>query len=576
MTAIQIMVCLVFFATIAALIFTDKRPSGIFAGSALALVLLQVISLDDILANATNTGLVTLVLLLLVSHSLDKTTTLKRIGRGLLNRSYNNSFWRLFGVAFFSSSILNNTAVVASLISVVKQSTLQVPSKLLIPLSYAAILGGTVTLIGTSTNLIVDSFLIEHGHPGFAFFDFTIFGLTAGLICGFFMWLLRGLLPSLEDESVQYNSYLIEADVEPDSELVGKTIEQNHLRNLPELFLLEIIRNNQLISPVSPDMLIEANDKLIFTGNVKKIESFQHVDGLTMFAETDGLLKDNLTEVIVSNRSTILGKTLKQVGFRALFDAAVVAIRRDGENLSGKIGDLKIQSGDFLLLATGNDFHRRHNIGKNFFIISEQKVQSKLTGWQELFTWMGFIGVIILAATSVVPLATALLFLTAALIITKVSTFNDVKRNLPVNLIMVIVGALSLAHGLEASGVIAVITSTLEPYLIASDPLIALIIVYVLTVLLTEFVTNNAAAALMFPFAYGIVTLLNLPIMPFALAVAFAASASFISPYGYQTNLLVFSASNYKFKHFSKIGMPISIAYACVIITMLNMFYLQT
>lgn len=575
MTAIQVLVCIVFFATIAALIFTDKRPAGIFAGSALVLVALQVITLDDILANATNTGLVTLVLLLLVSQSLDKTSTLKRIGRGLLTRSYNSSFWRLFTVTFFSSSILNNTAVVASLISVVKQSTLQVPSKLLIPLSYAAILGGTVTLIGTSTNLIVDSFLIEHGHQGFAFFDFTIFGLTAGIICGILLWLLRGLLPSLDDETVQYNSYLIEADVEADSELVGKTIEENHLRNLPELFLLEIIRNNQLISPVSPEMVIEANDKLIFTGNIKKIESFQHIKGLTMFAEADGLLQENLQEVIVSNRATIAGKTLKQVGFRSLFDAAVVAIRRDGENLSGKLGELKIQAGDFLLLATGNDFRTRHNINKNFFIVSEQKIQSKLTGWQEAFTWLGFIGTIVLAATSIVPLATALLFLTAALIVVKVSTFTDIRSNLPVNLIIVIVGALSLAHGLEVSGVIDVVTTTLEPYLLSADPLIALIIVYVLTLLLTEFVTNNAAAALMFPFAYGIVSLLNLPIMPFALAVAFAASASFISPYGYQTNLLVFSASNYKFRHFSKIGLPISITYACVIITMLNLFYLQ-
>jgi di/tricarboxylate transporter len=569
----QAIVIAIFFATIALLIFTNKRPSGIFALCTLSLILTQQVSFERVLDNATNTGLITLVLLLLVSHSIDKTAFIKRLGRAIVTKSYRQSFLKMFAVTFSSSALLNNTAVVASLIGPIKQNTMHAPSKLLIPLSYAAILGGTVTLVGTSTNLIVDSFLREHGHPGFAFFDFTIFGLSAGILCGVLLFLMTPLLPKVKSASADYNSYLLEADVEADSELIGKSVEQNHLRNLPELFLIEVVRRNRVISPVSPNFVIQENDKLIFTGNVKKLDNLEHIKGLTMFAETDGLLSDNLTEVIISNRAPIINKTLKQVGFRALFDAAVVAIRRDGESISGKIGELKLQAGDFLLLATGNDFQRRDNIAKNFFVVSEQKLTRKLLPWQEYFALAGFIGTIALAAFSLVPLAIGLLFFAAALIAANISSMSDIKRNLPLNLIIVIVGALSLASGLEDSGVIDNITATAGPVLQALPPIYALVCIYLMTVLLTEFVTNNAAAALMFPFAYGLVVAMGLPIMPFALAVAFAASASFISPYGYQTNLLVFSASEYKFSHFMKMGIPVSILYASVVLTLLNIVY---
>jgi di/tricarboxylate transporter len=569
----QLLVLAIFASTIIALIATNKRPSSIFAGSLLLLIVSQQLTIKDIITNFTNQGLITLVLLLIVSNAVDKTSLIKRLGRTLITASYRQSYWRLFGLTFFSSALLNNTAVVASLIGPVKQNQYHPASKLLIPLSYIAILGGTVTLIGTSTNLIVDSFLIEHGHAGFNFWDFTLYGMVAGLSCGLLMFLLAPWLPDIENKGGKYTSYFIEAKVAADSELVGKSVEDNHLRNLPELFLVEVVRNNKLITPVSPDLVIEANDKLIFTGNIQHVGNLSHIKGLSLFAESNGLLRDNLTEVIISNRAQIIGYTLKAVGFRALFDAAVVAIRRDGEALSGKLGEIKLQAGDFLLLATGPDFLSRHNLAKNFFILSEKKMPTKLSLKQEYLTLFGFLLVVGLAATSILPLATGLLFFLAALVVSGVTSNAEIKRNLPLNLIVVIVGALSLATGLERVGVIDHLTEVLAPLVTDTSPFVALVVVYLATLLLTEVVTNNAAAALMFPFAYGIAQVMQVELMPFALAVAFAASASFISPYGYQTNLLVFSATNYKLKHFVKIGLPVSVCYSSIVLVLLKFTY---
>jgi di/tricarboxylate transporter len=569
----QYLVLSIFAGTIVALISTKQRPSSIFAASLLALIVSQQLVMADVINNFTNQGLITLVLLLLVSSAVDKTSLIKRIGRSLVTASFKLSYWRLFGLTFISSALLNNTAIVASLIGPVKQNQYHHASRLLIPLSYSAILGGTVTLIGTSTNLIVNSFLIEHGHPGFNFWDFTLYGLVAGLSCGLLMFFMTPLLPQIANKNSTYNSYFIEADVEKNSELVGKSVEENHLRNLPEIFLIEVARAGKLITPVNPDLVIHAGDKLIFSGNIKHVDNLNHIKGLKLFAESNGLLRDNLTEVIISNRAQIIGKTLKTLGFRALFDAAVVAIRRDGESLSGKLGEIKLQSGDFLLLATGPDFMQRHNLTKNFFILSEKKMPAKLSRIQEWVTLGGFLLTVALAASSLLNLTTSLLFFIAILVISGVTSNNEIKRNIPLNLIVVIVGALSLATALEKSGVISQIMQLIGPWASSVSPVWALVTVYLCTLIMTELVTNNAAAALMFPLAYGLVESLGVPLMPFALAVAFAASASFISPYGYQTNLLVFSASNYKFSHFIKFGLPISLCYSSIVLTLLTINY---
>ena len=564
---------LVFGLTLGALIVSNRSPAFIFAMATLSLLVSQQLTLPDVFHHLANNGLITLVLLLLVSLAVDKTGLIKSLGRKLITANAKASMTRILGVAFFSSAFLNNTAVVASLISPVKQNRHHPASKLLLPLSYAAILGGTVTLIGTSTNLIVDSFLVSAGHPGFQFWDFTLYGLTAGLSCCGLLFVFARFLPTIEATKDQYKHYVIEAKVSADSSLVGKTVEANHLRNLPELFLVELVRDNKLISPVTPDIVLKSHDILIFSGNIQRMDSLSHLDGLALFADNSGLAREDLTEVIISNRAMLIGKTLKAIGFRAFFDAAVVAIRRDGENLSGKLGEIKLKAGDFLLLATGPDFRNRPNLNNNFFVVSEINLARKLTQKQEIITLGGFVTAIASAALLDITLSLSLLCLLALLVIANVITSSEIRRGMPVNLIAVIVGALSLATALEQNGLIATFTHALAPIINQSSPFMALVIIYIATLLLTELITNNAAAALMFPFAYGVSQSLGMPIMPFALAVALAASASFMSPYGYQTNLLVFSAGNYRVKDFVKLGLPLSIGYSIVVLLMLRWQY---
>jgi di/tricarboxylate transporter len=464
---------------------------------------------------------------------------------------------------------MNNTAVVATLISVVNSNKHINPGKLLLPLSYAAILGGTLTLIGTSTNLIVNSMLIEQQQPSLQFFDFTLIGAIVCAACLIVIYFRSDALPSKTDDVKTSVEYLLEVKVEPDSPLIGQSVEQNGLRNLTALFLVEIVRGKRLISPVEPDEVLQANDKLIFTGDISKVMVINQFEGLTLFAQKDGLLRENLTEVLVKPEASIVGKTLKQSGFRARFDAAVVAIRREGEALSGKLGDIRIQAGDFLVLAVGNDFHSRHNLSKNFYVLSGHQPDHMLHGWREQLTIGGFLAAIALSAFTAVNLLTALLFFVALLVATHCLTLNEIKRRFPLEIWLIVLSALTLADAFYQTGTAALLANTVQTLLTDQSVYLALIAIYLLTLVITELITNNAAAALVFPIAYHIAVGLGVNPITFVMAVAFAASGSFISPYGYQTNIMVFNAGNYRLIDFVRFGLPVSIIYSSLVLLLL-------
>lgn len=563
----------IFFATIAGLIRFQSRPAVVFGVALLALVGLNLVSKEQLLSSMSNPGLVTLVLLILCSFALEKTRLLRVIASKVIVSSYNSTWMRLFGITALSSAMLNNTAVVATLLSPIRNNPHHFASKLLLPLSYAAILGGTLTLIGTSTNLIVNSLYIDATGKSLSFFSFTAVGIMLVLGCGLVLRLASRWLPDIEHKETCSKGYFIDAKVVAGSELIGRSVEDNGLRHLESLFLVEVVRDGRLISPVTPTEVLLLNDRLIFSGDITKMMQLSQFSGLEMFAEKNGLLDSNLTEVVVKQESVLIGKTLKGSGFRALFDAAVVAIRRDGEEISGKLGEVVIKAGDFLILAVGEDFKTRRNISKNFIVISGVEPEVRINGAKAWLSIGGFVLTIALAATGVIEMLQGMLLLLGVLIFSKCLNVNEVVRRFPVDIWLIVSTAILLSHALVNNGVADLVAQWVNSVTDKDHLYLALVLVYVATWLMTELITNNAAAALMFPIAYSIALGFGVDILPFVMTVAFAASGSFISPYGYQTNLMVYNAGHYRIIDFVRVGLPVSLTYGVIVLMAVPVFF---
>jgi di/tricarboxylate transporter len=562
----QLFIAGLFTLLLGSLVFTRWPAVLVFLGAMLLAYFFGLVDTAEVLAKATNTGVVTLILLLLVSIGLEKLSWLTRLSGKLITPSYAGSLLRLGAVTAFFSAFVNNTAVVATLANTVRTNRHHPAAKLLIPLSYTAILGGTMTLIGTSTNLIVSSFLEDATGQGLAFFDFLLVGASVTVLGMLVILGSSRLLPQGQTEQMDINEYVIEVEVSDDSDLIGRSILGNKLRDLEDLFLVEIVRGNYLITPVAPHEYIEAGDKLIFSGDIKQINALESFDGLSLFAVDEGLLRKNMMEVIVMPNATIEGKTVKQSGFRSLFDAAVVGMRRGGKRLSGKLGNITIQAGDNMMLAVGPDFNERKNLDKNFAVIDDSVGEIKTTPFQNYFITGTLVAVIALASLNILPLIKGMAFLLVSMLLLGVVKRSELRRRFPFELWLIITSALTLSQALNNSGVVDILTDTLHANLAVLGPYAALAGIYLGTLLLTEAMTNNAAAALSFPIAFGLAESYGLSHMPFVMAVAYGASASFLTPYGYTTNLMVQNLGGYEFRDYLRAGLPLSLVYSAAVL----------
>jgi di/tricarboxylate transporter len=565
----QLLVAGLFAGLVFSLVFTQWPTVWVFVCTMLVAYFAGLVDSTEVLAKASNSGVITLVLLLLVSIGLEKLSWLSRMSDKLITPSYVGSLFRLGTATAFFSAFVNNTAVVATLAHTVRGNRHHPASKLLIPLSYAAILGGTMTLIGTSTNLIVSSFLEDATGQGLAFFDFFIVGASATVFGLLAIVLTSRLLPTSNVEAMDINEYVIEAEVSETSDLIGKTILENRLRDLEELFLVEIVRGHYLISPVSPKERIEAGDKLIFSGDIKQIQALEDFDGLRLFAVEEGLLSENMIEVIVMPNATIEGRTVKESAFRSVFDAAVVGVRRGGKRLSGKLGNITIQAGDSMMLAVGPDFNERKNLDKNFVIVNDSVGEVKTTPFQNYAITGTLLAVITLASLDLVPLIKGVAFLLATMLLLGVVGGAELRRRFPFELWLIIASALTLSQALSNSGLVVILADMLRNNLGVMGPHGAMIGIYLGTLLLTELMTNNAAAALSFPVAFGLAESYGVSHMPFVMAVAYGASASFLTPYGYTTNLMVQNLGGYQFRDYFRAGLPISLVYSVLVICLI-------
>jgi di/tricarboxylate transporter len=383
----------------------------------------------------------------------------------------------------------------------------------------------------------------------------------------------KKLLPDLKLESEATTEYFIEATVEENAGIVGKTVQAAGLRELGGLFLVQICREGQLISPVGPTHMVEQNDRLLFSGDIKQAHTLSRIAGVSLAGERTDLTQQTFVEVVLAHTSGLIGNTIKEAGFRNKFDAAVVAIHRGGDALNNQLADIELQTGDTLVLATGPDFEKRENLKQNFYFYSEVNTVNYLSTTKSLVVGLGFLTALGLSAFEVMPLLKGLLILLAGLLVFKFISFQEVKRRFPYELMIVIASALGVAMVIMETGVSSMIAGWVMSIFSAWGVMGSLVGVFLFTLILTELITNNASAAIGFPVALATAEILGVSPWPFIMVVAYAASASFMTPYGYQTNLMVYAPGGYKFKHYVKAGLPLTVVYSLVVLLLVPVFF---
>jgi len=545
-----------------------RSPAAIFAAVAFAFILLDYIPLDKGLQQFTNSGLITVVVLLLLSVVLDKSRLLEEAAEQLIRGPYRLALAKLYVATAVYSAFLNNTAVVASLLGPLRLTRQHAPSRLLLPMCYAASLGGILTLVGTSTNLLVNSLMVGRGMPALQIFDLFPVGIMIVLGCGVTMVAIFPKTLKAKPQSEEtLSDYFLEATVRSGSKLAGRSVEANGLRQLTHLFLTEIVRDGQLIAPVEPGEVLHAGDVLVFSGDVTRLDLLLRFDGLETHGQHYQLPLDNLVEVVVAGSSTLARRTIKEADFRSQFDAAVIAVRRGSERMAGTIANIPLAVGDTLVLVVGKDFEKHNNIARNFVIVRRREVQKFTDSRKGTVALAGFLAAIALSATGTVDFLKALLVLLAAFLVLGYAKTSDLRRNMPYQIIVIIAAALIISEVMIDTRTAELLASWLLSGAGSLGPHWALAIVLVVTWILTELMSNNAAAALAFPVALGVAAQLGLDPKPFVMAVLYGASCSFITPYGYQTNLMVMAPGRYTLGDFARAGTPVALVYLAVALT---------
>lgn len=565
-------------------------PAFTFLIGVVVLGIFGVLSPSEIMNGFANDQVVVILMLLLIGDIIRDLGIVESLFDKVFRKAktYRYFMARMMLLVGVSSAFLNNTPLVAVMMPYVhswsKRNGIS-PSKLLIPLSYSAILGGCVTLIGTSTNLIVNGMVIDQtiipGLESLDMFDFAYVGIPMMIIGSIYLLIVGDKwLPdnadTLDEFAENSREYIVEAHVRPGSDLNGKSIGEANLRNLQGLYLFQIKRNGSKLAAVSSEFKLAEGDRLFFAGATETIADLILTNsGLTL--PTVGMLSHKkqleVVEIVVSHNSTLITKTVKEANFRGKYDAAIIAIHRNGERMTGKIGDVKVRAGDVLLLLGGDDFTARTQRVQDFYFISKVKEFRKQENYKIGLLLGGTILAVILSALNIVPLFMSLIVMIIVILAMKITNPKDIAASIDFNLAMII--ALSLAFGtaMLKSGLAEMIAGLLISVFLPLGRMGVLFGIYLITSILAAYVTNKAAVAIIFPISLSMALHLHLNPEPFILIVAFAAAANFMTPIGYQTNLMVYGPGSYKFGDFFKIGFPLTIIYMVVCVSILSYIY---
>ena len=584
---------LIFLAFI--LFVTEKFSLDVTALLILTILLLGgFLSIEEAMSGFSNPAVITISLLFILSYALQKTRILEylivRINQ-LVSRSRSLGLSVYLLTIALASALMNNTAIVAIFMPVTIRLAHRYhmsPSKLLIPLSYAAIMGGTLTLIGTSTNLLVNSIYIKNSGLALGMFEFAKYGwitLTLGLI--YVLTIAPRILPSRTvtsslTQSYHMAGYLTEMRLSTDSPLVGSTCEERSVSYNYDVIVLDIQRDDRLITYNVGNEKLQAGDILFVKGSVESFLQMKEVEKVSLLTDeklTQSELEqeDNvLIECMVTDQSDLIGQTIMNSNFRKRFYAFILAIRREGGIIRKKVAHVLIQSYDTLLIYGGKKQLAKLANSSGFILLGE--VQEKLV--KVKFWWVSIIliiATIILAALGLLPIIKGALLSIVILLILRVITPNEAYQSIHWQVIILIAALIPLGTVIETTGTASFIGESISQFvkLFSGNlqPYILLGLTYLITMILTEVSSNTATAIIMTPIVLSLSANMGIDARPLIFGVCFAASASFSTPIGYQTNLMVYGAGGYKFSDFIKVGLPLSITFWLAAIIFIPMIW---
>jgi len=568
---------------LAALALTQVGTDLVMVAGLTALMLAKVIGPQDALNGFANESLLSIGALYVVAAGLRETGALNQVVGKVFGRprSATVAQARMMLPVAFMGAFMNSTPLVAAFLPYVSDWARQCrisPSKLMIPLSYAAIFGGTCTLIGTSTNLVVNGLLTGQAHlPGMGFFQLAWVGVPCALIgLAYVLYFGRWLLPErvpVFAQSQDAREYTIEMMVAQHGPLVGHTVQAAGLRHLPGLYLIEIERGGEVIPAAGPNEVLKGGDRLVFAGVTESVLDLQRIKGLS--PATDQVFKldgprtaRNLIEAVVAQSSPMVGKSIREGQFRTVYKAVVIAVARNGRRIEGKIGDIELRAGDTLLLETDREFPLRHRNSRDFLLLHTLEGAAVPRHDRAFLAWAILLGLVFAKGFNLLPLSTAAFCAAGLMIATRCITGAGARRSINFEVLIAIGASFGIGKALEVSGAAGSIAHGLLA-LAHNDPFLLLVAIYGGTMLLTEVVTHNAAAVIVFPIALATTQSLGLNFTPFVMAITMAASASFATPIGYATNLMVYGPGGYRFSDFLRFGIPLNLMMWAVTVTII-------
>jgi di/tricarboxylate transporter len=553
----------------------DKPADLLFVGAVVLLAAFGVIGPEDAFSGFANSGMLIVAALFVVAAGLRETGVMEYVGEHFLGRveTEARALFYMAVVLIPSSLVLNNTPKVALLVPVLiswcRKRRIS-PSRLLMPLSFLSILGGACSLIGTSTNLVVQGLLIKGHLRPMGFFEIGKVGLPCALLgAAYVITVGRKLLPDrkelIEQLEATRREYLVEMLVQPGCRLAGKTIGEAGLRSLPGLFLIEINRAGEPIGPVGPDETILADDRLVFTGVVGTIVDLEKIPGLVPAADARYEVSPamqrgrQLCEAVISPSSPLVGQAVRDADFRVLYDAAIVAVHRNGARLTNKVGDIHLHAGDTLLLQVGPNFSRAFRNNPDFYLVSDVEDSRPVRYDRTRVAAIIFLLMIAAFVSGKVDIMLASFLAAGAMVLSGCISAGDARKSVDLPVLVAIAASFGVGKALEQSGVAKLFAGLLVDGTRSWGPTATLAALYFGTMVLNELISNNAAAALSFPFCVESARMLGVAPRPFIMGVALAASFAFASPIGYQTHMMVFGPGGYRFADFLRVGIPLNL-----------------